>query len=367
MNKLMSLVKDERGAGAMFALAFALITTALLSTLASSIALNGVVSTAQRTTEAAEASVRGVVDSVLGDINRGLSPEEAVAANSAPPAFSSAGIEGRVTIEDAEISATAVNLTLRVTSTGRVPWKREGTAELELAQVVSLARLDEGRAVWDFAPTTGAEEVVALWTAGEMTVNLAGDKTTTIPAPAPAPITFTTVENTVNFTATHAGCLDGWTPEVQTRVQAGRTGIWSRYAVASAGTVKTQPGQQISLGARARCVNGEQRTGWAASETSLIVPIDAPAAPDVKVEMDADRAKVTVTSEEQPSSAIVSVQLRTRTGGGEWSDWTDVTGPVHADLPQGYQVEAQARIRVITDAGDSDWIESPVTSFTRPL
>lgn len=364
-------LRDDSRGGAYVVLAYAVIAVAIVGGITSFAITNGYASLSQRITQAAEASLRSTVDTVLAEVNQGgpggpsakleeLASRQFVITADGP-------VQGQTTIEAATYDGTQIHLDLSIKSTGRISWERQGRATLDLARATSLSQLVDGRAVWDYAAPSGAhstaDQVVALWTPGELSVYTPGADAALPTAPTPAKLTSDlSSDGTATFTATYVGgCLPGEDPRLQTRAQfvGGDQQPWKGAATSSQFLAT---GAQIRFEARVRCVGAERTSNWSMSETSLIrsATVPTPPAPEVIVASNGS-VSVTVPAAEASPGTSISVQVRIRVDGGVWSAWSNAEN-LAAGLSAGESVDAQTRIRQQTSAGDSGWVESPLVS-----
>ena len=373
VDRLRALRGDDRG-GAFLVMIYAVLAVAILGGISSIAVVSGTVALSQRISQSAQAAVRYAVDSVIAEVNQGgvKSPtmiidsivgEEFILTPDGPTS-------GVVTIEAASFDGRQINLDLSVVSLGRVAWERGGTATLQLAQATSLSRIEDGRAVWDFAGSVGANsapgEVVALWTPGEVLVYVPGSDPEAPTAPNPPVIVSDFDGSDVVFTiGSNGGCLPGENYELVQRFQV-NGGTWSSWSPTTTVRGALNSGGTATLEARTRCVSSDRTSNWATASDTIVRSTFIPSPPDVDILIsETGQATITATaSGEFPAGATVGTQVRVLVG-STWSDWS--TGDsITVSVTEGQTLTAQGRVRALDGDGDSGWVESDEVQATRP-
>lgn len=364
---------DERG-GAMIVMAFSIMAVVLLAGLSSFAMVNGVTALSQRVNQASESSVRSAVDTVLTEVNLGgQSSTQDILESLVGREFAIDGdgpVQGETTITAATFDGRNVHLELSVVSTGRMEWERRGTSTLELARAVSLSRIDNGRAVWDFAAPTGAnsevDEVVALWTPGELEVFVPGLDVDDPTAPNPAAITTDiNADGVASVAVAYAGgCWAGETERIEVRKRVG-DGEWSTYASVESFSMNLDKGQSGHVEARVRCTSSERTSNWAMKNVTIKRAAETYRVPTPLVEVSPGEIAISPRAPDRaPADATVSTQVRIKTGDGAWSSWHTTDGMSVAVEP-GVRIQVQARARVLhADGADTGWVESNIATRT---
>lgn len=374
-RRLAELRHDDTGA-ANLVIAYAILTAALLAGLSAFAMTNGMVGLSYRVTQAAEASVRATVDTVLAEVNQGGTTNPAALVTDLPgrtyELTPDGIISGETEITSAAFDGQEITLTLRMTSTGRAEWQRTGTATLKLAQATSLAGMQDGRAVWDFAPPSGAnsyaEQVVALWTPGELSVYIPGTDEDQVVSANPAKITSNiTAAGVATFVVEYnGGCQAGNVAAVEVRqvVPGVAQADWQAHT-GSSYQATLAPGQTTTLEARTRCTDPSSgaASNWSMNSSRLTRAAALPSAPVVEITT-AGNGQYTAAarlSDTAPAGATVALQLRVRVGTSDWTPWSAASS-TSLTVPAGQAMEAQARVRVSTSAGDSGWVDGPIVT-----
>lgn len=369
-HRLRALQRDDRG-GVMIVMAYAVIAVTVMAGLSSIAITSGMTAMNQRASQSAEAGMRAAVGTVLSEVNSGGQVQTTVReiegrtfdANTNGP------VKVSTTIESARYDGSTVHLDVSIRSTGRLEWTRKGTATLNLAYATSLARVVDGRAVWDYAAGSAqndyAEQVVALWTAGEMSVYDPTSGTANPVAPNQATIAKSLSDGIATFTASAAGgCQAGETVKLETRFRVGAA-RWMEWSSAASASGELAAGQQATMEARTACIREGVSSTWAVQSASILRAAETPNAPTVFFAVDqTGNASVSATSSIRPTAGVtVTEQVRVRLGSGAWSAWS-TSGTMTVTLRAGQTLEAQGRVRVLSATDDSGWVESGVATQT---
>lgn len=355
----------------MIVMAYAVIAVTVMAGLSSIAITSGMTAMNQRASQSAEAGMRAAVGTVLAEVNSGGGAKDTIKSLEGRSFTSDRGgpVQVSTTIESARYDGATVHLDVRITSTGRLEWARKGTATLNLAYATSLARIVDGRAVWDYAAGSVqndyAEQVVALWTAGEMFVYDPTSGAGKPVAPNQATIAKSLSAGVATFTATAAGgCQRGETIALETRFRVG-TGRWSDWSRSPSASGELAAGLQATMEARTACVRGSVKSTWAVQAASILRAANVPNAPTVYFAVDqTGNATVSASSDARPTAGVsVTEQVRVRVGSGAWSAWSK-SGSTTITLRPGQTVEAQGRVRVLSATDDSGWVESGVATQT---
>lgn len=364
-------LRDDEHGGVLLVMAYAVISVAVMAGLAGIAITSGMTAVSHRASQAAESGLRGTVGSVLAEVNAGGGVKAVVDA--LPGRQFSNTDEGPVkvstTVDSARYDGSTVHLDITISSTGRLDWTRKGTATLTLAYATSLARIVDGRAVWDFAAQSEqnnySDKVVALWTAGEMAIYdpAAGSGRPSIPN-APT-ITKALNAGVASFTAAAAGgCGAGETLKLDTRFRVG-SGRWSGWSTVTTTSGELATGLQATMEARVACMRGADKSAWVIGAASILRATVTPTAPTLTFDIDElGNATVYATAAAASTAGVtVTEQVRVRVAGGSWSSWI-ASGSAAIPLRAGQTLEAQGRVQVSTATSESGWVESGVQSQT---
>lgn len=371
MWKRMRALRDDEHGGVLLVMAYAVIAVAVMAGLAGIAITSGMTSISHRASQAAEAGLRGTVGSVLAEVNAGAGVKAVV--DTLPGRQFANTDEGPVkvatTVDSARYDGSTVHLDITIKSTGRLDWTRKGTATLTLAYATSLARIVDGRAVWDFAAQSEqndySDRVVALWTAGEMAIYDPSSGSDRPSIPNAPTITKALNAGVATFTAAAAGgCGAGETVQLDTRFRVGSE-RWSAWSASTTASGELATGLQATMEARVACMRGSEKSAWVISAASILRSTATPTAPAVTFDIDvAGNATVYATAGAASTAGVtVTEQVRIRIDGGTWSSWM-ASGAATVPLRDGQTLEAQGRVRVTTATSDSGWVESGVTSQT---
>lgn len=369
-DRALTLRRDERG-GVLVVMAFAIIAVSVMAGLSSIAITTGMTAMNQRASQSAQAGMRAAVGTVLAEVNSGGGAKAAIEDLEGRTFTNSTGgpVKVATTIESVRYDGSTVHLDVSIASSGRLEWTRKGTATLNLAYATSLARVVDGRAVWDYAAQSEkndyAEQVVALWTAGEMAVYDPTSGTSKPVAPNQATIVKDLSDGVATFTAAAAGgCQSGETVKLETHFRVG-SGRWSEWSSATTASGELAAGQQATMEARTACVRDGVSSAWAVQSASILRAAAVPNSPTVYFSVDeTGTATVTASSDARPTAGVtVTEQVRVRLGGGAWSAWS-TSGSMTLTMKAGQTLEAQGRVRVLSATDDSGWIESGVATQT---
>ena len=382
---------DERG-GPVLVLAFSVIAVTVIMGLGAAAMANGAVTHQQRATQSAEASVRSAVDSILAELNQGGKPPQEILNGLAGREFTldqdspvTTSIVGTPTL-----NGQTVDLNLKVDSEGRVPWVREGSTTLKLANAVSLARVDAGRAVWDFTPPTGANSkpgtVVALWTAGELSIFVPGVDQETPSAPNPPTVTsdmeaLAGGSTRATFVATYGGgCArdEDHTIEMRASVNGAPFGEWNEPKTGDdlSPAQNTRfgdmaAGQSVTVETRVRCVGGAERgnSNWTVVKNSITRWDGAPRSTSIPLDVvKGENGVYTVTTnagalDALPDGTTALQQVRFWFGDKDANDvnglpWKTYSDPsVSLSIPEGNgTLHIQSRTRMSNGKEDTGWL-----------
>lgn len=373
MKTLWSALRREDGAAPVMVFAFAMVVMVIATGLSTLAISNSAVTFSQRITQATEAAVRGTVDSIVAVVNQGGRPTRDALADIEGFAFpidSDGPARGEVRVETAAFDGTRVHLGMVLTSTGPVKWTRHATATLELADAVSLARIDDGRAVWDFTSPTGAnsvaDQVVALWTPGELEVFVPGDRSTGPSAPNPAVLAVTAAHGypgawdaaEVEFEVAYAGgCLPDESPEIRWLAHHNGTLLFDDTSVRqdAAWSWEMESGDRLEMEARTRCVGGDRTSNWAISTDSFVLADQSPyrEVPAPSLERHGETVTVRATSVPSvPPGARVTVDLVVDGAGPQIHQRAE---ELTLSVPAGSTLTARQIVRIVhadgTDTG----------------
>ncbi|MBN9214837.1 MAG: hypothetical protein J0J04_08605 [Microbacterium sp.] len=369
-DRALGLRRDERG-GVLVVMAFAIIAVSVMAGLSSIAITTGMTAMNQRASQSAQAGMRAAVGTVLAEVNSGGGAKAAIEDLEGRTFTNATGgpVKVSTTIESVRYDGSTVHLDVSIASAGRLEWTRKGTATLNLAYATSLARVVDGRAVWDYAAQSEkndyAEQVVALWTAGEMAVYDPTSGTSKPVTPNQATIVKELSNGIATFTAAAAGgCQSGETVKLETHFRVG-SGRWSEWSAATTASGELAAGQQATMEARTACVRGGVSSAWAVQSASILRAAAVPNSPTVYFSVDeTGTATVTASSDARPTAGVtVTEQVRVRLGGGAWSAWS-TSGSMTLTMKAGQTLEAQGRVRVLSATDDSGWIESGVATQT---
>lgn len=367
-RRLNALRNDERG-GVLIVLGYAVIAVSILGILTGIAITSSMSNMNQRASQAAEASMRSAIGSILAEVNANPDTSTVVAGIGGRTFNTSAhgGTSVTTKVSAARFDGETVFVDVNVQASGRMSWTRAGTASLKLAQATSLADLDGNRAVWDFAAgrdgTPNADQYVALWTIGQMSL-LDATTGTGIPAkPTGFAVTKSLVSDKATFTFTTPVCSSGTSVEFQSRTRMG-TDVWSPRDGLKTKMGSIAPGQQMTAEGRARCSTASRTSEWVVLTAQIMRSTEIPAAPAVYIDIDgAGNASARAISSATPTAGFsITEQVRLRVDGGTWTTWS-ANSAAQIALRSGQTVDAQGRVRVASATSESGWIESTVVTL----
>lgn len=367
---LRKLAADTRGGAEMLVLGYAIIAVLVMGGLTTLALTSGMTAANQRAHQTAESGVRTTIGQILSELNAGGANTDAILAALPGRSFSpdvNNPVRSTVTVEGVRFDGATVYVDVEVDMVGRMDWTRVGTASITLAHATSLADVVDGKAVWDFAApselTDYDENVVALWTVGDMVVYDPAAVSALLKAPTPPTVTVTMTSGTATLRAVSAGgCPAGTTVKLEARVKQDRSAwtAWSTDAAATTVTRTVPEGSQVTMEGRTSCIRGADQSPFAVSSDSIRRSLTALAAPGLTLEVDRNGdATATATASPAPSGYERLLQVRVRVSGSAWSDWSQgVT--VTVPMTNGQKLEAQSRLRLIGPTDDSGWVESNI-------